>query len=267
MIIEGKKIAEEALAGLVQKDAGKLKLTAVLVGEHEGSKKFLELKEKAAFSIGVDYEIRRFSETITTEALIDKLSKIIPGDTNGVLIELPLPVHIDTQKVLDLIPPEKDIDVLSETAQGIFFAGKSKVLPPSVGALQLVFSKYGVDPAGKNCAIFGYGLLVGRQISHWLAQQKATVTIINESTSDAKYFSANADIIISGVGKPGLITADMVKEGAVVIDFGYENLNGKITGDVDEAVSSKAKLLAPVPGGMGPLVIVAVLKNLIILNA
>ncbi|MDO8591301.1 MAG: bifunctional 5,10-methylenetetrahydrofolate dehydrogenase/5,10-methenyltetrahydrofolate cyclohydrolase, partial [bacterium] len=191
--------------------------------------------------------------------------------------------HINTQYVLNAIPPEKDVDVLSEKTQGAFFVGRSAILPPAVETVKIIFSAIGgsalggegaFNLEGKNCAVFGYGLLVGKPVSHWLASQGATVSIINEFTSNPTELSHQADIIISGVGKPNLITADMVKEGVVVIDFGYNILpeagsdkpEAMIVGDVDfNEVSQKAGWITPVPGGVGPIVIAAVLKNLLAL--
>ncbi|MBI2063380.1 MAG: bifunctional 5,10-methylenetetrahydrofolate dehydrogenase/5,10-methenyltetrahydrofolate cyclohydrolase [Candidatus Yanofskybacteria bacterium] len=188
------------------------------------------------------------------------------GVNHGVLIELPLPAHINTQYILNAIPQEKDVDVLSERAQGTFFArleakllgvGRSLILPPAVEAVKTIFKKYDINLKGKKCAIFGYGLLVGKPISHWLASQGATVSIINEFTPNPAELSRHADIIVAGTGQEGLIAEEMVKEEAVVIDFGK---------DVDfEPIAKKASLITPPIGGVGPIVIAAVLKNLLAL--
>lgn len=272
MIIDGKKIAEEMLADAaaeVKKLPKPPRLAAVSVGDIGDAKKFLELKKKAAEKVGVEYRIYEFPADVTTQKLRKEVVKITKAGVNdGVLIELPLPSHINPQYILNAIPPEKDVDVLSERAQGAFFArlakasggvraGRSPVLPPAVEAVRQILQKYDIDPKGKSCAVFGYGLLVGRQVSHWLASRGATVSIINEFALDPKSYTLNADLIVSGVGKPNLITADMVKEGVVVIDFGK---------DVDfESVSKKAGLITPPVGGVGPIVISSVLKNLVIL--
>ncbi len=252
------------------------KLAAVLVGDIGGSRKFLELKKSVAEKIGIDFKIYEFPENITTRQLRKKVSEIAKVKTNdAVIVELPLPKHINAQYILNAIPESKDADVLSQKSQGSFFArldsakraGKNKILPPAVEAVKVIFEKNNIVVNGKNCAVFGYGLLVGKPVSHWLGQVGATMTIINEFTKSPEIFSKNADIVISGVGKPGLITADMVKEGAMVIDFGYGSLDGKIVGDVDFAgVSPKAALITPVPGGVGPIVVVAVLKSLLTLH-
>lgn len=272
MIIDGKKLAQEILEGValdVKKLGKPLKLAAILVGDNPANKKFLELKQVAAKKVGVDFRGYEFPENITTKELRGKVSEISKVKTNsGVIIELPLPKHINSQVILNTIPAKKDIDVLSQKAQGEFFVSRSKVLPLPVEVVKRILEKNQIEIAGKNCAVFGYGLLVGRQVSHWLAQNKATVTIINETTANPAFFSKNADLVISGVGKADLIKADMVGDGAVVIDFGFSFKDSKSRGDVDfDEVSEKASLITPVPGGVGPMVIAAALKNLLILNS
>ncbi len=282
MIIDGKKIAEEILEEVAeeiktlrQANGKQPRLAAILVGDHVGSRKFVELKKKASEKIGIDFRIYEYPTDITTQKLRKEIVNISKASVNhGVLIELPLPAHINTQYVLNAIQPEKDVDVLSEKSQGAFFSSRSKILPPAVEAIKMIFEKNNINLKNKNCAMFGYGLLVGKPVSHWLTQQGATVSIVNEFTLEPQLFSSNADIIISGVGpdrgkdplralaasngasKP-LITADMVKDRAIIVDFGK---------DVDfEPVAKKASLITPPVGGVGPIVIASVLKNLITL--
>lgn len=262
MLIEGKKIAELMLAEIrtdMEVLGEPLKLATVLVGESNLSKKFLELKGIAARKVGIDFELYSFPEKITTQQLRKKIVKISKARTvSGVIIELPLPSHINTQYILNAVPEEKDPDVLSQKAQGSFYANRSVIFPPSVEAIRQVFDNYNVNLNGKNCAVFGYGILVGKPISHWLAMRGATVSIVNEFTLDPKQYSLKADIIISGVGKPNLITADMINEKTIIIDF---------AGDVDyENIQGKASLITPPRGGIGPIVIASVLKNIVVLN-
>ena len=258
MIIDGRKIAQRILESL--NPANKLRLAAVLVGQNPELKKFIELKKKAAEGIGIDFQVYEFPEDIANDELEKELNKIAQTETNnGVIIELPLPTHLDTQHLLNLIPEEKDVDVLSQKSQDDFLSGKIKVLPPAVEAVKQIFEEYNIETKGKKAAVFGYGLLVGKPVSHWLTQQRAIVSIITEDTKEPEKISKKADIIISGVGQPNLITKNMVKEGVVVIDFGK---------DVDfEEVSKQAGLITPPVGGIGPIVVVAVLKNLVELNS
>jgi len=268
MLIDGKTIAEEILAEVaaeVKKLTKQPRLAAVLVGDHVGSRKFLELKKQAAEKIGIDFRLYKFPADITTQKLRKEIVGMAKAGVNhGVLVELPLPPHINSQYVLNAIPPEKDVDVLSEKSQGAFFVNRGEILPPAVEAVKIILAQNNIGLRGKNCAVFGYGLLVGKPISHWLASQGATVSVINEFTLNANRYTLNADIVISGVGKQNIIKDDMIKDGAAIIDFGYENLEGRITGDVDfEEVSKKTSLITPVPGGVGPIVIAAVLSNLV----
>lgn len=276
MIIDGRKIAQRILDEVKEKVKNSekpLRLIGILVGESKELKKFIDLKKKAAEEIGVDFRSYEFPKDITNSKLRKELNKIAKAKVNhGIIIELPLPKHLNTQYLLNIIPEEKDVDVLSEKSQGKFFAGRTKILPPSVEAMKQIFQEYKINPKGKTAAVFGYGLLVGKQVSHWLVNQGATVSIITEFTKEPERFSKEADIIVSGVGpirgkdtlralaasngvNKYLITEDMVKDGATVIDFGE---------DVDfEAVSGKAGLITPPVGGVGPIVVASVLKNLV----
>ena len=263
MNVDGKKIRDKVLEELKSEVGSReLRLVGVLVGDHPGSKKFMELKEKAAKEIGIDFRLYEFPGDISTNKLRDELNNIAKqGVTHGIIVELPLPEQINAQYILNTIPQEKDVDVLSTKAQGAFFVGKSKILPPAVEALKIVLEEHDVDIKGKDVAVFGYGILIGKPIANWLAVQGASVFVINEFTKNPEEISKEADIVISGVGEAGLIKGDMVKDDAVVIDFGYSK-DGK--GDVDfDSVSKKASLITPVPGGMGPIVVAAVLKNLL----
>ncbi|MDP3792228.1 MAG: bifunctional 5,10-methylenetetrahydrofolate dehydrogenase/5,10-methenyltetrahydrofolate cyclohydrolase [bacterium] len=278
MIVDGRKIAEEVLEELEKEISSKnlkLRLAAVLVCpegiEGLGLKKFVELKGKAAEKIGIDFEMYQFSENINTDKLKQELVKI-SKKADGVLIELPLPSHINSQEVLNQIPIEKDVDVLSDKAQARFFEVqprrlievKPQILPPAVEALKIVLEKYKINPKDKKVAVFGRGILIGKPISHWLEKQGAEVYKINSKTENPEEFSKKADIVVAGVGKPGIITGSMVKEGVVIVDFGYGKKDGQMVGDVDfDSVAVKASLITPVPGGMGPILITAVIKNLV----
>ena len=214
-------------------------------------------------------DFRFFHSLEDKDILIEEIKKII-GDksVSGLVIQLPLPKHINTQYILNAIPPKKDVDVLSSEAQKKFYAGNFSVLPPAVGALRIVMNKIGLDPKNKKAAVFGQGLLIGKPTVYWLKSVGAEVFEIDEFTMEPKQYSIKADIIVSGVGKPNLITGDMVKGDVSVFDFGYGKKDGQTMGDVDFAsVSPKCRHITPVPGGIGPLVVVSVLKNLVELNS
>ncbi|MDP3954118.1 MAG: bifunctional 5,10-methylenetetrahydrofolate dehydrogenase/5,10-methenyltetrahydrofolate cyclohydrolase [bacterium] len=267
--VEGKKIAQKMLAeiaGKVGNPRQPLILAAVLVGDINNARKFLEVKKKAAENIGIGFNIHEFPEDISQNELEDRL-KIISADTknNGIIIELPLPKHLNQQKLLDLIPPDRDPDVLSSKAQELFYNNESLILPPAVEATKQIFDEYGIELKNKNAAVFGQGILVGKPIGHWLRMQGTGVNIIDEFTPEPEKISIDADVIISGVGHPNLIMPDMVKDKVILIDFGFNQADGGIVGDASMETTQKTSLFTPVPGGVGPIVVAAVLKNLIIL--
>ncbi|KKT64094.1 MAG: Bifunctional protein FolD [Candidatus Giovannonibacteria bacterium GW2011_GWA1_44_29] len=248
-IIDGKKLAEEIKAELKTEVLGlnkKIRLAVIKVGKNPVTEKFLEQKKKFGEAVGIDVRIYDLQETISTNQLREKLAEIVHIKENtGVIIQLPLPKQINTQKSV-----------------GLFSSGRSKILPPVVGAIKYIFDKNNVDAKGKNVTVLGAGRLVGKPVAVWLMNQGAAVTIIDENTADPTVHTIDADIIISGVGEPNLITADMVKDNAVVIDCGTSEAGGKIVGDIDPRVADKASLFSPVPGGIGPLTVSMLFKNL-----
>ncbi len=271
ILLDGKKISEKILNELKAKitDTKKaLRLAAVVVGKDPATQKFIEQKKKAAESIGVEVRVYAFEPSITTNELRKRIAEIVHEKNNiGVIIQLPLPAHINTQYILNAIPPEKDVDVLSARALGNFYVGKSEILPPVVGAIKAFFDEYGIEIKGKYAVVVGAGRLVGKPTALWLMNEGALVSAVNEYTKDFGVFTRAADIIVSGAGKPKLISGDMIKDGAIVIDAGTSESEGKIVGDVDfDSVSKKADYLTPVPGGVGPLTVAILLKNLITLG-
>ncbi|MEW5907583.1 MAG: bifunctional 5,10-methylenetetrahydrofolate dehydrogenase/5,10-methenyltetrahydrofolate cyclohydrolase [Patescibacteria group bacterium] len=250
MIIDGKKIAEEIKDSLKKEiDASKkkLKLAIVQVGENEVSKKFIEQKQKFAEEIGVKTKIYNLPVDISTNKLRKKMAGINKLN-DGVIIQLPLPEQVNTQYILNSIPAQKDVDVLSEN--------RSKCLTPVVGAIKEIFERNKIDVRGKDIVVIGRGILVGRPAAIWLISQSATVSVLTSQTKNPEFYTRNADIIISGVGKPNLITPDMVKDGVIILDAGTP-------GDVDPAVAGKASIFTPVPGGIGPLTVAMIFKNLL----
>lgn len=268
ILLDGKKLAQKMLDILkkeISESKKELRLAAVFVGDNQITKKFLEQKKGAAQDIGLGLRIYDFPETISTNELRGRLAEIVHEEKNtGVIVQLPLPEHINTQYILNAIVPEKDVDVLSARALGNFFVGKSEVLPPVVGAVRAFFDEYGIECRGKHAVVVGAGKLVGKPVAVWLMNEGAAVSVVNEFTKDTSEFTKRGDIIISGAGKPKLITGDMVKEGVVVIDAGTSEAEGKVVGDVDfDSVSPKASFITPVPGGVGPVTVAMLFKNLI----
>lgn len=252
MIIDGKKIAEEIKNTLNGKG---LKLAIVQAGgDDEASNKFIRQKIKFAEEIGTETRIYKLPPDISTNKLRQKMAEISHiKENDGVILQLPLPEHIKTQYVLNGIIPEKDVDVLSSRAFGDFATGHSKILPPIVGAIKKIFDQYNIEIKNKDIVVVGAGRLVGKPTATWLTNQNATISVLNEFTPDISEFTKNADIIISGVGRPNLIKPEMVKDGVIIIDVG----------DVDPRTAEKASLFTPAIGGLGPLTVAMVFKNLI----
>lgn len=270
VLLDGKKLSEKMLRELKDEIRGfprRLCLAVMVVGSNPVVQKFIEQKKKSAESIGILVRVYPFPETITTNELRKALSRIVHEKKNsGVIVQLPLPEHINTQYILNAVTPEKDVDVLSARALGNFVVGKNVIFPPVAGAVKAFFDAYGISYRNKYVVVAGAGSLVGRPVLLWLFNERVTLGVIRSVTERPEEFLRKADIIISGVGKPAFITGDMVREGTVVIDAGTSESAGKVVGDVDvPSVSQKASFITPVPGGVGPVTVAVLLKNLVTL--
>ncbi|MFA6416504.1 MAG: bifunctional 5,10-methylenetetrahydrofolate dehydrogenase/5,10-methenyltetrahydrofolate cyclohydrolase [Candidatus Paceibacterota bacterium] len=266
MIIDGKKIAGEIKEQLVEQFSGRSTVLAVvLVGEDPASIKFVEYKKKFGEAVGVEMRVLEFEADITEEDLAEEVEKLANDDKiDGMIIQLPLPKNISTDKILNLVPANKDVDALTADAS---------VDSPVVEAVMEILDRGGIDLNGKKIVVVGRGQLVGRPIAVRLAQEGYDVEVASTATGDLKKLTLSADVIISGVGKPGLITPDMVKDGVVLVDAGTSDLPAqagqasKLAGDIDPTCADKASLYTPVPGGVGPLVVAMLFKNLAKLSA
>ncbi len=270
-ILNGKKLSEEILANLkkeVRKSNLKLRLAVVQVGENSVSQIFINQKKKACKLVGADFKLYRFNEKINPQGLKSEIKKIVKNSANsGIIIQLPLPEKFLPEGFLNLIPEEKDIDVLSEKSLGKFYQGTLKILPPTVDGILRLLKNYKIELKGKDVVVIGAGRLVGFPLAIQLLKEKATLSVLNEFTKDALSFTKKADVLISGVGKPNLIKSNMVKKGVVIIDAGCSMKSGKLVGDVDfKEVSKKASCITPVPGGIGPMTVACLLENLVKLN-
>lgn len=270
-ILDGRQLSDKILGELKERISEKklaLRLAVVVVGEDPVIQKFIEQKKKVALSIGIDVRVYPFDRDITTNELRRRIAEIVHEEKNsGVIIQLPLPPHINAQYILNAVTPEKDIDVLSARSIGNFVVGKHDVFPPVAGAVRAFFHEYEIDFLSKRIVVLGGGSLVGRPAALWLIGEKANVTMVSKQTEGTENLLREADIIISGIGKPQFITESMVKEGVVVFDAGTSESGGKLVGDVDfETVSKKASFITPVPGGIGPVTIAILLRNLIRLS-
>lgn len=220
----------------------------------------MELKKKRASELGIDVLVIELDALISTEKAVEAvLSSGKAAD--GVIVQLPFPSQVDAEVLLSAIPKELDID-------NINYAGEdTEVLPPVVGAVAEITKRHDVDFTGKNVVVIGRGRLVGKPAALWAEAQGATVTVIDKSTGDADALMREADIIISGAGVPGLITPDKIKDGVVIFDAGTSEEGGELRGDATSACSEKASLFTPVPGGIGPITIAILLRNLVSLSS
>ncbi|OGZ23807.1 MAG: hypothetical protein A3A08_02900 [Candidatus Nealsonbacteria bacterium RIFCSPLOWO2_01_FULL_41_9] len=271
ILLNGKKLSEEILRDIkkeVEIRRLKLKLAVIQIGENQVSSAFIGQKEKACQRVGINFELFNFSPEIGLSDLKSKIKKIAANYLNsGIIIQLPLPKKFITEELLNLIPEEKDADVLSGKSLGKFYQGTLSVLPPTVQGILGLLRKYKISLQGKDIVILGAGRLVGFPLALQLLKEKATVSVLNEFSKDTPSFTKKADILISAVGKPNLIKGDMVKKGAIVIDAGNSIEKGRSSGDVDfQSVSGKASYITPVPGGVGPMTVACLLENLVKLN-
>ncbi len=267
MVIDGKKLAQDIIQELKEerkKISKKIRLAIVLIGNDPASLSFIKQKEKVAEEIGIDTRIYQYEDSIKTKELRKKVGEICRVTYNrGIVVQLPLPSSINTQVVLNAILPQKDPDILCEKNLGSFYTNRLQVLPPVLASIKFLLEKYQISIEGKNVLIIGRGRLVGKPVSLWFINQRATVIVANSKTKDLETFISKADIIVSSAGEPGLITGDLIKKGAVVFDAAVVSENGKLKGDCDNSVKDKAGFITPVPGGIGPLCVAFLFKNLL----
>ncbi|MFA6397888.1 MAG: bifunctional 5,10-methylenetetrahydrofolate dehydrogenase/5,10-methenyltetrahydrofolate cyclohydrolase [Candidatus Paceibacterota bacterium] len=262
MIIDGKKIRDRIKISL-KKEIAFIKrpiiLSIISVSSNPISSQFINLKEKFGKEIGVSVKVFNFPEKIKEKLLKEKIRKI-SINSDGVIIQLPIPKNFSTDEILNCIPIDKDIDVLSKKSNKIFASGRLKILPPVVGAIKEVLVDSKISLEGKKIALVGRGRLVGGPLSSWLKYQKFNSTIFDKGDS---LNLKNFDIIISGTGEPNLIKKEMIKDDTILIDVGTSELFGKTCGDIDPGCAKKSSLFTPVPGGVGPITIAMIFRNLL----
>lgn len=274
IIVDGNEIAEQILAGLKDK-LEKLNmagvtphLAVILVGQDPVSLSYIKIKQQKAEEIGLKVEVKAYPENISQSDL-QKATQELNGkpEISGILVQLPLPSHLDRQAILDAVSMERDVDCLNSVNRQKLIAGeKVKFLPPAPAAVLKILEFYQIDLAKANILVVGSGELVGQPLAAILLNRKINFRLANRYTENLVELTKEADIIITGAGKSGLISGGMIKDGAVVIDAGATGSeSGDVVGDVDiESVSKKATLLAPVPGGVGPVTVAMLLQNVIL---
>ena len=269
-IIDGKKISDEVKAEIRQKtDALREKgleitLAVIQVGNNPASSVYVRNKKKACEVVGIRSLSYDLPEETTEEELLNLIDELNRrSDVNGILLQLPLPAHINEDKMLLAITPEKDVDGFHPMNVGALCVGKPGFVSCTPAGIIELLKRSHIDISGKECVVIGRSNIVGKPMAHLLLAENATVTIAHSKTADLKAVASRADILVVAVGRPKMITADYVKEGAVVIDVGINrNADNKLCGDVDfESVAPKCSAITPVPGGVGPMTIAMLMKN------
>ena len=270
-IINGKEISAQIRAEISQKvkeynaKTGKLPgLAVVIVGENPASQVYVRNKKKACEQVGFNSWVYEMPENTTQEelnALVDKLNN--EENVHGILVQLPLPKHLNEEEIILRIKPEKDVDAFHPYNVGRITIGNPKFLPCTPAGIMELLHRSNIEISGKECVVIGRSNIVGKPMALLLLSENGTVTVCHSKTRDLKEVCRRADILVVAIGKADFVTADMVKEGAVVIDVGMNrNAEGKLTGDVDfESVSRVASYITPVPGGVGPMTITMLLQN------
>ena len=269
-IMDGKALAAKLRAELKEmvaalKDGGKeIGLAVVLIGDDQASKVYVRNKIKGCEEVGIrsySFNLPASASQRDAENLVKELVAL--DNIHGILVQLPLPSHLDEQAILKLIPPAKDVDGFCAQNVGNLAMNRETIVACTPFGVMKLLEEYGVDPRGKNAVVLGRSNIVGKPMAMLLLNADATVTVCHSKTKNLKEVCAGADILVVAIGRAKFVTADMVKEGAVVVDVGMDrDENGKLCGDVDfESVKDKVSMITPVPGGVGPMTITMLLYN------
>lgn len=268
-IIDGKTVSA-AVKERVKTEVENLKkqgvnvcLAVILVGNDAASQIYVANKKRACEQLGIISKEYLLPETATQDELLQLIEKLNADSTvNGILCQLPLPKGLDEKAVISAIDPIKDVDAFHPVNVGKIMIGDYDFLPCTPAGVMEMLAYYNIDISGKNCVVIGRSNIVGKPMAMLLLHKNGTVTICHSKTENLAEITSKADILLAAVGKAKFVTADMVKDGAVVIDVGMNRENGKLCGDVDfEAVSKKASYITPVPGGVGPMTIAVLMQN------
>jgi len=245
-------------------------LAVILVGNDHASQTYVASKEKSCIAAGIFSEKITMDKNTTQDRLLDKIEKLNADDSiHGILVQLPLPKHIDTNRVLETINPKKDVDGFHVSNVGQLSIGNPNLVPCTPLGVMKILEEYNINPQGMDACVVGVSNIVGKPMVNLLVNARATVTMCHSKTKDLKSHTSKADLLIVGVGIPHMIKEDMVKDGAIVIDVGINRMTwgkyeGKLVGDIDyENVAPKCSFITPVPGGVGPMTIAMLLKNTI----
>jgi methylenetetrahydrofolate dehydrogenase (NADP+) / methenyltetrahydrofolate cyclohydrolase len=262
--MDGKALAERIRAEVAAevKALGEVGLTTVLVGDDPASEIYIRRKQEAAREVAILSRDYRLAEDTTEEDLLELVAQLNADDAvDGILVQLPLPSHIDEQRVIDAVDPAKDVDGFHPVNAGKLFLGQDGLVAATPTGILTLLDEYEVPLVGAHAVVVGRSNIVGKPVALLLLARHATVTICHSRTSDLAAQTSEADVLVVAVGHAGLIAPDMVKEGATVIDVGMNRTEEGLRGDVDPAVAEHAGLMTPVPGGVGPMTIASLLRN------
>ncbi|PLR76450.1 bifunctional methylenetetrahydrofolate dehydrogenase/methenyltetrahydrofolate cyclohydrolase FolD [Bacillus sp. V3-13] len=269
-LIDGKEISRKKRAEIAD-DVARLKklnvhpgLAVILVGNDQASSTYVKNKEKASKELGMHSVVVKYPESLTEQELLSKIAELNNDDSiHGILVQLPLPKHINETNVIEAISPEKDVDGFHPVNIGRMMTGQDAFVPCTPSGIMVMLKEMNIEISGKHVVVVGRSNIVGKPSGQLFLNENATVTYCHSKTKDLKAFTKTADILVAAVGRANLITADHVKEGAAVIDVGMNrNDQGKLCGDVAfEEVSKKAAFITPVPGGVGPMTITMLMHN------
>ncbi len=268
-IVDGKKIAQEILDKLkprvedLKQKGFNPRLAVVLIGDDKPSRTYVRRKGEACERIGIEFSLHKYPDDVEEEKMISEVKRIQQEKKlSGMIIQLPLPQHLDTKKVINYINPDIDVDCLTYVNLGKLLIGKNGFRPPTPGAIMEILNYHGIDLYGKYITLIGRGELIGKPLANILFHEEVTFSVCNKTTKRLEDFTLNSDVIISGVGKHNLVTGKMIKPEAVVIDAGTTFVNGKMYGDIEfESVEKVASLVTPTPGGVGPITVAKLLEN------
>lgn len=269
MIIDGKLVSKkikDSLKEQVEQEHIAARLVVIIVGNNPASKVYVRNKKNACEYIGIASEIIEYDEDVTEAVLLDKIEQLnIDNEVTGILVQLPLPKHIDEDRITLAINHKKDVDGFHPTNVGALSIGLPAPRPCTPSGIMELLKEYDIDPKGKNAVVIGRSNIVGKPIAMLLLEANATVTITHSHTKNLKEITKIADIVVVAIGMPRAIDSSYIKKGAVIIDVGINRLeDGKLCGDVDfEDVKNTAGLVTPVPGGVGPMTIAMLMKNCI----
>lgn len=269
-LLDGKKLSakikenlKNEISEFVSKTGTTPGLAVLLVGNDPASHTYVAMKAKACKEVGLYSIVHEMPDTVKEDDILSTIKMINENPkVHGLLVQLPLPKHVDATKILEAVDPAKDVDGFHPFNLGRLVAGLDTFVPCTPLGVMELLAEYGIEVKGKDCVVVGASNIVGKPMASLLLNAGATVDICHIHTKDLKAHTKNADMIFVGVGKAGLITADMVKEGAVVVDIGINKVGDKLVGDVDfDEVSKKCIYITPVPGGVGPMTIAMLLSN------